>query len=218
MNIRQKLLKKENNKKIFKLFNTNQNDRKKNIFYVNNKKIKSNIFSNSKSCANKTIILVNLNDKNYLNSQNKEFIPRIVINNNNNFVKLKHSHSSGNYINNKLFKNNDSFNNKFLNSKYNFSIIKYPIINEIKKKSERNFFNKRNIFERKGAYESCNELSYNMPTYHKKKIINKKQNNKSVFGSFHIETKSDIFNRILDITKFVNNEINDINKMVKKPY
>ena len=57
-----------------------------------------------------------------------------------------------------------------------------------------------------------------MPTYHKKKIINKKQNNKSVFGSFHIETKSDIFNRILDITKFVNNEINDINKMVKKPY
>ena len=68
MNIRQKLLKKENNKKIFKLFNTNQNDRKKNIFYVNNKKIKNNIFSNSKSCANKTIILVNLNDKNYLNS------------------------------------------------------------------------------------------------------------------------------------------------------
>ena len=228
MNIKQKLLKKEKNKKILKLFNQNQTDRRKKTFYVNEGKndykiIKKNIFAYPKNYANKTIVVVNLKDTNYLDSQNKEFIPRIVINNSN-LLKLRHSHSSGNFINNKLFKNNfdnynnDSFYKKYLDSKYNFPTIRYPMINNEYKKRERNYFNKRNIWERKGAYESCNELSYQMPHYHKKKIINKKQKNNSVFGSFQMTNKSNIYNRILDITKFVNKEINGINRMVKKPF
>ena len=227
MNIKQKLLKKENNKKILKLFNINKTDRRKKTFYDsegknNYKKIKKNIFSYPKNYANKTIVVTHLKDINYLDLQ-KEFIPRIVINNSN-LLKLKHSHSSVNFINNKLFKNNfdnnknDSFYTKFLDSKYNFATIRYPMINKENKNRERNFFNKRNIHERKGAYESCNDLSYQMPCYYKKKIINKKQKNNSVFGSFQMKNKSNIYNRILDITKFVNKEINGINRMVKKPF
>lgn len=229
MTIKKKFIKKEKDKKLFKLINDNKvkifdkkyenNEYKLNLnLKLNNNKITKYHFPHSvNNNSNKIKVIYevdNIKDMHLLlKSEQKEFTPRIIFKNN--------DFNTINDYSPKKFKKKFSKNNSFIESKkyLNISKIKLPLINKDKKdKDIINKFNKRYIIQKNCSYESCNDLSYKLYSYNGKSNKDIKEKNKSVFDSVRMSGKKKLYllKNISYVNNFINKEMHYINEAVKK--
>lgn len=227
MIIKEKLIKKENEKKLFKLkcdYEDKKVDKKyrfkKLINTRNENKISYNSINYTKK--RKSIFPNDYDSKEDINllikSPQKEYTPRLIINKSNLKFHLHCIKTPSRKKIKNIYFNNESKNKGASVAPYIYPNIRLPFIDYLKVKRNKNFFGKKKIYERKGAYESCNDLSYNLYS-NKNDVRNKKEANKFVFDNIKMNNQSNFFkNQILFISNFVDKEMKDINDVIKKSY
>ena len=245
MPLRIKLVKIYNNKKLLNLFNSNEEEK---FHKINMKptKLKLDLIKNNnilkKNFSPKTRRLYenkNINNNNNFFSSiysydEKEFIPRLIYYNNN--LKINNILSTRNkpkmLKKNFFIKNyikNNSFNSLNFNNCTNIKSItnlKFPIINRsISINKNKNNFKRRNILKGRGAYKSCNDLSYELfSNYIKENTMNnskEKENKKTdnfIFSYIHVKNESNLMKKTIGKTNIVNNIFNDIKDIMKNSY